>query len=81
MYWKFKPEVEILQEGPELLPQLLYCGMNMPAERLMNHRRKDRCEKAMDMCLRQRAVEMTERCGRWLVGEGGVCDGGGIGKI
>ena len=53
----------------------------MPAERLMNHRRKARCEKAMDMCLRQRAVEMTERCGRWLVGEGGVCNGGGIGKI
>ena len=34
----------------------------MPAARLMKHRRKSICEKAVEMWIRQRCVKMVGRC-------------------
>ena len=54
--------MEILQEGPKLIPMFDYCGMYNPAARLPKHRRTERCNNATEMRIRQRDVEMAERC-------------------
>ena len=38
MYWNWKANVAIIQEGPESLPMCLHCGMHMPEARLIKHR-------------------------------------------
>ena len=62
MYLHWKSKVEILQEGPEMLPRCDQCGMHMSEARLSNHRRVDKCNKATERQIRRRDVDMVERC-------------------
>ena len=54
--------MEILQEGPKLLPRCDQFKMHIPVAKLFKHRRTYRCNKAMERQIRQRDVEMVERC-------------------
>ena len=53
-----------LREELAQLPSCNHCGRHMPEVHLENHRSMDRCEKAMDICLMRRDIEITERCGK-----------------
>ena len=63
MYQHWKSKVAIMQEGIELLPQCDQCGMHIPAARIFNHRQADKCNKATDIILQRRDVDMAARCG------------------
>ena len=39
-----------------------YCGMHLPAARMMKHRLATRFEKAVGMRIRRRDVDMEDRC-------------------
>ena len=75
MYRNWKAEVVIIQEGLEPLPICNNCGMHMLVVRLTKQRRTAICEKATEIRLRSRNVEMSERCGEMefiLKGERGT---------
>ena len=63
MYRHWKSNMVILQEVPEPMSRCNQCGIHIPAALLMKHRWTSRCEKAMEILLRQRDIEMAERCG------------------
>ena len=52
----------ILQEGPEPLPRCDQRGMNMSEDILLKNIYMERCNKATDMRIRWRDVDMEERC-------------------
>ena len=54
----------IIQEVPKPLPICDHCGLYMPSAWLNKHRRAARCEKATEIWLRRRDLEMGERCGK-----------------
>ena len=62
MYWYWKSNIEIIQEGPEPLPRCDHCGMHMLAARMIRHRRMSRRNNATEMHLGWRDVEMAKRC-------------------
>ena len=41
MYWHWKENVTIIQEGAEPLPRCDKCGMHMPSARLIEHIREE----------------------------------------
>ena len=72
MFRQWKLKVSILQEGLEPLPRCDQCGMHMPAASIFKNCQSDKCNKATDIILRRRDVEMVERCGEMeFILEGG----------
>ena len=65
IYWHWKSQVEIVQEGPLSLPQCPSCGMYMNVKRMIRHQRIDMCNRVAYMCLRRRDVEIAQREGYW----------------
>ena len=63
MFRHWKSKVAIFQEGPEPLPRYYQCKIHMQAARLFKHRQLEKCHKSMERQVRQRDVEMAERCG------------------
>ena len=49
--------------GTKATSTVNHCGSHMQVARLVKHRRAARCEKATEMWLRQRDMEMSEKCG------------------
>ena len=47
--------------------------IHMPLSQLVKHRQMDRCEKAVDMRIRLRGVEMMERWEKGVRAGGGSC--------
>ena len=75
MYLHWKSKVDIMQERTEPLPQWDQCGMYMPEARIFKHRQTDKCNKATDIRLRVRDVEMKAWCGEMYFSmEGGEGD-------
>ena len=62
MYCHFRSNVAVVQEGTETLARCDLCGMHMPAEHLIRHRRTARCEKNTQMRWRRRDVAISARC-------------------
>ena len=52
-----------MQEGLKLFPWCDQCGMHIPAAELFKHMQLDKCNKATEIRLRRRDVDMAERCG------------------
>ena len=63
MHWNWKARVVIIQEGPEPITRYHHYEMHMPAARQIKYIRTARCDKATDMWLIPRHVEMGENCG------------------
>ena len=62
MYRQCKLRLEIIQEGTEPLPRCDHCEIHIPAVHMIKHIRTERRNKAMEMRLRRRDVQMLERC-------------------
>ena len=62
MHRHWKSKVSIIREGQEPLPRCDHCGMHIPVAWMIKHRRKERCNKATEMWIRWRDVEMSEKC-------------------
>ena len=63
MYCHWKSKVTIILEGLEPLPRCDHCGMHIPYAWLIKHIWMEICNDAIDTRIRQRDVEMKERCG------------------
>ena len=48
MYQHCKLELDIMQEGPEPLPNCYQCRMHMPAALIFKHIQTDKCNKARE---------------------------------
>ena len=63
MFHHWKSKVAILQEGQEPLPGCDQCGMHMQVARIFKHQQSEKCHKLTEIRLRQRDLEMAEKCG------------------
>ena len=63
MYWHWNSKVVILQEGMEPLPRCNQCGMHIPEAQQVNKRRMEICEKATEIWITWRDVDIAKRCG------------------
>ena len=62
MHFRFRSKAEVVQEGKEPLPHCDLFGMNIPAGRLIRHRRTDRYDSNTQMRWRRRYVAIAENC-------------------
>ena len=63
MFCHWISKVDILKEGPELLPRCDQFGMHMQAVRIFKHRHSNKCLNLTERRLGWRDVEMAARCG------------------
>ena len=61
MYFHFRYNFEVFQEGTEPLPCCDLCGIHMPARRIISHRNTARCNKNTQMRWRRRGVAIAAR--------------------
>ena len=62
IYRHWKLEMAMIQEGTKSLPKCDHCLMHIPADHIIKHRWTAIFNKATEMWLRQRDLEMAERC-------------------
>ena len=62
IYLHFRSKAAVFQEGTEPLPHCDFCGMHMPAGRIIRHKKTARCNKNTQMRWRRRDVEISARC-------------------
>ena len=61
MYQNWKAKVAILQEGLSPLLRCYYCGIHMPAASYCQNKRIDKRERAIEMLLQKKDVELAQR--------------------
>ena len=58
----FYLRIAVVQEGKEPLPCCEFCGMHVPAGRIIKHRRMKRCNRNTQMRWQRRDVAISSRC-------------------
>ena len=62
MYRHFFAWIALVQERMDPLPRCDFCGMNMPAGRLLKKQRKKRCNQNTQIRWRSKDVANASRC-------------------